>query len=454
MRIKMPKLPFAVSSQGLLLIVLAFTLIRCSSTKTLDKTELSVLKKQVESSSKFQSGFTGFVLIDPQDGKTLYAFNGDKYFTPASNTKLFTYFTCRQLLTDSIPGLRYVTKGDSLIFWGTGDPSFLHPAMKSPSRVYDFLKSRQEKLFFCPNNFQDMRFGEGWMWDDYQASFQPEKAPFPVYGNVVRFKRSASDRMLSIKPGYFFAYAGLDANMGGSTPNVRRSLEGNDFRYNPQAVTGEPFEQEIPFDYDPQLIASLLADTLGKAVQILDVKVLPPTESRTIYSVPVDTLYKLLLQESDNFIAEQLLYICSDRKFGLLNTQQIIGWAKDSLFRQLPQPLKWFDGSGLSRYNLITPYSIASLLHQIYQATPNDRLRATFPTGGVSGTIKEWYGGNPPYVFAKSGTLANVHCLSGYLKTNAGKMLAFSFMHNNSSMDGKEVKLELERILQWIRDNY
>jgi D-alanyl-D-alanine carboxypeptidase/D-alanyl-D-alanine-endopeptidase (penicillin-binding protein 4) len=85
---------------------------------------------------------------------------------------------------------------------------------------------------------------------------------------------------------------------------------------------------------------------------------------------------------------------------------------------------------------------------------PRERLLSIFPAGGLSGTIEKWYGGNPhPYVFAKTGTLANVHCLSGYVVTRRNKTYLFSFMHNNYLNRTNEVREEMQKTLEWIRDN-
>ena len=46
-----------------------------------------------DESPVFSKSFTGFALYDPAEGKMLHEYNSDKYFTPASNTKILTLFT-------------------------------------------------------------------------------------------------------------------------------------------------------------------------------------------------------------------------------------------------------------------------------------------------------------------------------------------------------------------------
>ena len=405
-------------------------------------------------SAVFKKSFTGFAVYDPEKGEMVYEYNSDKYFTPASNTKILTFYTSLQLLGDSIPALHYEKHGNFFVFWGTGDPSFLNPRLQANERIFRFLKNRPEILLFCPANFRDQRYGEGWMWSDYPYSYQPEKSPFPVYGNVARFVQSDTTGGLRVVPAFLKDHLFHDPSLSEDDYIGRLEFD-NRFSLNDYAAGGGAFEQQAPFRITPDFVAKILADTLRRPVNLLEENLLPPPGAGVLYSTPADSLYTLMMQQSDNFIAEQLLLLCSDRKFGWLNTSQIIEYALDSLLNDLPDPPEWVDGSGLSRYNLITPRSLVYILDKIQKQLSRPRLLRIFPGGGISGTIENNYkNGRRPYVFAKTGTLRNNHCLSGYLLTSRGKLLIFSFMHNNFTVKTSLIKKEMEKFLWKIYLDY
>jgi len=404
----------------------------------------------LERSSVFSKSFTGFALYDPEEDKMIYEYNSDKYFTPASNTKLLTFYTSLNILGDSIAGIRYKKEGDFLMFWGTGDPAFLNPHLTQNESIYNFLKNRPETLLFCPANFDDARYGDGWMWSDYPYSYQPEKSPFPVYGNVAHFVQNDTTEGMTVAPAFLKDYLFHDPSLQ-EDDYIGRAEFDNQFYYNNYAAGGGYFDWQAPFRTTPEFLSKILSDTLHRTVHVLDEDKMPPADAGTLYSLMADSLYHLMIQESDNFIAEQLLLLCSQEKFGSMNTGQVIDYAIDSLLNDLPDEPKWVDGSGLSRYNLITPRSLTSLLNKIYQKVPRQRLLNIFPAGGVSGTIEKYYrNGKNPYVFAKTGTLRNNHCLSGYLLTSHGKLLIFSFMNNNFTVSTSTIKREMERVLRQV----
>jgi serine-type D-Ala-D-Ala carboxypeptidase/endopeptidase (penicillin-binding protein 4) len=141
------------------------------------------IKKLIGKSELLNEHFTGFALFDQDKNQMIYEQNGTKNFVPASNTKMYTLYTALNMLGDSIPALKYVTKSDSLIFWGTGDPTLAYSTFKS-NKVVDFLKKSDKKLFFVANNYKGNFYGYGWNYDDYLEDFQPEMTAFPVDGNT------------------------------------------------------------------------------------------------------------------------------------------------------------------------------------------------------------------------------------------------------------------------------
>src|SRR6478736_5201089 len=87
---------------------------------------VSFLKKEISAVETELKDHTGFMLYDPASKKTVYEHQSARYFTPASNTKIFTLYTSLNILGDSIPAFKYVIRNESLIMWGTRDASFLY----------------------------------------------------------------------------------------------------------------------------------------------------------------------------------------------------------------------------------------------------------------------------------------------------------------------------------------
>lgn len=396
--------------------------------------------------------FTGFALYDMDKGKMIYELNADKYFTPASNAKLFTFYTCLKMLGDSIPALKYTIRNDSLIFWGTGDPSFLHSELKGVNG-FNLLKNSDKKLFFSPGMYQNDFYGTGWAWDDYNDYYQAEISELPIEDNVAVVYADKNGDM-QISPPYLKMYLKCDSNYKPATFRVQRDFLTNAFVY-PAMKPPADYRKEIPWKTSTALTLALLEDTLKKPVEEVHFDL--DTNARTIYNANADSVYKRMLQPSDNFIAEQLLLVCSSVKFKILNADSVIQYSKTHFLNDLPDAPQWVDASGLSRQNLFTPRSIIALLCKIEVEMKNSTLlHSLMPTGGVAGTIKSAYktDNGQPFVWAKTGSLANNHNQSGYLVTRKGKHLAFSFMNNNFTRPTREIRDEMVRIMTYIHENY
>lgn len=410
------------------------------------------IKKLFKHSVIANDHFTGFALYDMDANKMIYELNSDKYFTPASNTKLFTFYTCLKMLGDSIPAFKYITRSDSLIFWGTGDPAFLHSDLKGINGL-NFLKNVDKKLFFSSGQYQNGFFGAGWAWDDYNDYYQAEITELPVEDNVAVVYADKNGE-LQITPSLLKQYLRCDSNFKPAAFKVQREFVSNSFVY-PAMKMPDDYRKEIPWKTSTALTLALLQDTLKKEVAEVH---LPLADSvKIIYDANADSVYRRMLQPSDNFIAEQLLLVCSSTKFKIMNADSVIAYSKAHYLNDLPDLPQWVDGSGLSRFNLFTPRSIVALLCKISDEMKNDSLlHSLMPIGGVAGTIKTAYktDNGQPFVWAKTGSLSNNHNQSGYLVTRKGKRLAFSFMNNNFTRPTKEIREEMVRIVTYIHDNY
>ena len=385
------------------------------------------------------------VVYDLTREKELLNFNGNKYFIPASTVKLFTFFTAYSILPDSVSSLEYLERGDSLLIRGTADPLVL---TSEEDPVLEFLQSRNENIFLVDRAIQDEKYGPGWSWDDYQSSYMPERSLLPLYGNRVTM---SLDDSLEISPGFFreaLSVPSQDTNTSGQT-NSYRDLNLNRF-YAENLNKGD--QKSVPFITSNQLAADLLGDALGKKVTLV------PDEFEANFSKLLtrsyDSLYTRMLIESDNFIAEQLMLQVGCQVKNEYRVKAAVDYALDSIFQNISQRPRWVDGSGLSRYNLFTPESMVYLLKKMHREIPTNKLLGYLAQGGVSGTLENNFKGpsGEPYVFAKSGTLSNNYCLSGYLKTKKGKLLAFSFMDNHYFGTSEERKNELQNYLLRLRE--
>jgi D-alanyl-D-alanine carboxypeptidase/D-alanyl-D-alanine-endopeptidase (penicillin-binding protein 4) len=434
---------------AILLIITALALGGCAYNGKIRKRKINKLFTQSPISNDH---FTGFALYDMDAKKMIYERNSDKYFTPASNTKLFTFYTCLKMLGDSIPALKYTIHQDSLIFWGTGDPAFLHSDLRGMNG-FSLLKNTDKKLFFSSGQYQNDFFGPGWAWDDYNDYYQAEITELPVEDNVAVLYADKNGE-LQIKPSALKQYLKCDNNYKPATFRVQRDFLTNSFVYPAMKVPAN-YHKEIPWKTSTAVTLALLQDTLKKPVG--EVHLPLPMDAKTIYDARADTVYKHMLQPSDNFIAEQLLLVCSSVKFNMLNADSVRAYSKSHYLTDLPDAPLWADGSGLSRFNLFTPRSIVKLLCKISDEMKNDSLlHSLMPAGGVVGTIKSAYktDNGQPFVWAKTGSLANVHNQAGYLVTRKGKRLAFSFMNNNFTRPSREIRDEMVRVMTYIHDNY
>ena len=232
----------------------------------------SKVKKEFKHSPIIKKYQVGFALYDMDRKEMIFQKDGDKYFTPASNTKLFTYYAGLKMMPDSIPGLRYVENADSLVFWGTGDPSFLHTTLKG-TKAFDLLQKTSKKLYFSPGRYTGDFYGHGWQWDDYNDYYQVELNELPIMDNVVLVTGTAEGKMNVLPQN--FATCFVKDSLSTQPFKVIRDFNNNKFTY-PKTIIPAKYAQQIPYKVSALTTVNLLSDTLKKYVEIVHLKMPKP----------------------------------------------------------------------------------------------------------------------------------------------------------------------------------
>ena len=112
----------------------------------------------------------------------------------------------------------------------------------------------------------------------------------------------------------------------------------------------------------------------------------------------------------------------------------------------------FYDGSGLSRQNLVTPQAVAQLLRYAAGQPWGASFRETLPVAGIDGSLADRFPQLDPRtrVYAKTGSLGGVKALSGYATTVRGQQIAFSVLTNNFNLPNKRVLDAIDSVVEAI----
>jgi D-alanyl-D-alanine carboxypeptidase/D-alanyl-D-alanine-endopeptidase (penicillin-binding protein 4) len=439
-----------VSKQLVKLLLGSVLMLSCASQK---QATVAKLQQQLIHDSALTNAFVGIAVFDTESGKFLHQYNSNKYFVPASNTKLPTLYAGLKYLGTQLPGLQYKEENDTLYIQPTGDPTLLHVDYKIQP-VVDFLKKQTKPIVINNSNWKAEALGYGWAWDDYLGYYMTERSPLPVYGNYIKWiqQRNVEERDgkmdtsgivftdpevnwdVQFKTGKTTAFDVIRPR----TENKYTITEGKELKK----------ELEVPFVTNGlQSALELLKDTVHQTITAEGFKISNP---EVIYSQPVDSMFKPLMHRSDNFFAEQTLMMVSNQLFAEMDEQKLIAHLLKNDLSGFPQKPRWVDGSGLSRYNLFTPEDFVWLLLKMKDEFGLDRLKTILPTGNT-GTLRNYYVDEAGLIFAKTGSLTGHLALSGFLITPKNKLLVFSVIVNNHNTSAMNVRRAVEKFLKQVR---
>ena len=152
-------------------------------------------------------------------------------------------------------------------------------------------------------------------------------------------------------------------------------------------------------------------------------------------------IYSAVLKDSDNLVSESLAANISLRYNDTISVEKGLKKTLDNLN---DNKVQLYDGSGLSRYNLIQPSSIVSSLEKINYYYDFEKIKEIFPSNYIITDTEA-------FVWGKTGTLKNNHNYSGYLTTDRGKQYVFSIMINHFTEDLDKIKSAIVDFLIFLK---
>jgi D-alanyl-D-alanine carboxypeptidase/D-alanyl-D-alanine-endopeptidase (penicillin-binding protein 4) len=393
----------------------------------------------------------------------------------------------------SAPDADGIVRGDLTVF-GRGDVSFSTAFYDGD--YYKGLTALAEKIVGAgvkriegnligdESYFTGNPVPEGWEWDDLQWYYGAEISALPVNDNAVD---------LFVKPGAVnspCAVQVLPPNTIVKIVNRCQTVSGNSKRelqivkkldQNILEIGGtmpaqdKGFAGYVAVSRPAQLFVEMLRGLLiqrgititgqNKVVSAKDKLILTngsslaPVELARLESPPFSLIAAKTMKPSQNTYTETILWTLGEeigrKQEAILATDEIsiarlrktssaeLGLkAARNFFAQAgiagDSVIQW-DGSGLSRHNLITPASAVQLYIFMSKSRYAAAWRDSLTIGGVDGTLKNRFKETAAAnnVRGKTGTIDQVSSLSGYVTTASGERLVFSILVNGVNEAGK-----------------
>lgn len=422
-------------------------------------------------------------------GETLFALNADRLTMPASNMKILTAAAAAEILgwdyrftttlETSAPVEKGVLRGD-LFIRGSGDPTISSRSDRVNAVLFEWIVALREagiteiagRIVGDDQAFDDEGIGDGWAWDYLQYGYAAPVGALQFDENVARMTIAPA-----ASPGEP-AIVSLPAGTGYTLLNHATTGEAGsritlDYRRHPASPVLE-LTGSIPADAEPVTrtvavinptiyFAQSVKDALvaagipvqGEAVDYDDVAI-ELTEANgerrvlaETLSPPLSEMATVLMKVSQNQYAETFLKAIGASGGGIGTTSGGRTAVRETLSAWgIPDDsYVMYDGSGLSRYNYVTPRTVTTVLERMYRDPRHQRnFLLTLPVAGRDGTIATRMQRSlaEANATAKTGSIANVRSLSGYVRTRDGEMLVFSILANDFPIPAATVN--------WIAD--
>ncbi|MBN1302740.1 MAG: D-alanyl-D-alanine carboxypeptidase/D-alanyl-D-alanine-endopeptidase [Melioribacteraceae bacterium] len=478
------------------LAILLFILSACSSSKfTGDADKFNIMITEIDNvfnDSSFAHAHWGALIKSLDTGAIWYERNSQKVFMPASNQKIITTSSALLNLGADFKFTTLVaTNGEiedsllngDLIIIGNGDPTLYTKFYESPDQVFkqwsDSLKARGinhigGRIIGYDDYFDDQELGQGWSFDYLDAWYAAPIGPLQFNENYIDLTITpgiqAGDTA-RVLPNIFTDYVKIKNHVTTTDTGKTRYRYHREYGSNVIVIEGQINLNTEKIEISPSIFnptkfyITVLKEVLQKNELIIDGEAVDCDEIDSIdmnnleviishESPPLSEIVEGLMKRSQNLYAETMVRILGLEKYGLgsfRNGKKVINESL-SLMGIDENLYNYADGSGLTRYNFISPEQLVKILEFMYNSEFKDLWLDIQPIAGIDGTLQNRMKDTAAEknVRAKTGTISNVRGLSGYLKTAAGENIVFSFLVNGHLMSPRDTEKITDSVLSLI----
>jgi serine-type D-Ala-D-Ala carboxypeptidase/endopeptidase (penicillin-binding protein 4) len=452
---------------------------------------LGILRRDLDrifSDPRFANAQWGVEVYSLDRSEVLFAKNSLKLYMPASNNKILTtaaalaqlgpnYCFKTQFWTDGsvVDG----TLKGNLIVVGFGDPwssSRIQP--KDPFRTFRILASNLKQkgiraldgsLIGDGTSFEKNVYGRGWAWDDLTEGYAAPISALQFNENLISLQIAPGLKIgefASIQMSPLANYLTVDNRVVTKSTGMSARIEiergCSNEEITVRGILPENFaaiNQNVPVQFPIRYYLSALKQVLGEEgidISRCDIKDARSASSSlsliwTQSSPPLSELMSPLLKMSLNLPAETLVRVLGMERRGegsFSKGKEIVVEALEKMGIH-KENYSYSDASGLSRMNLISADELTQILKYMHRSPNFAIFYDALPIAGIDGTLAARMKGTKAEnnVHAKTGTLANVSSLSGYMRTADKEMLAFSIIANDFLAEKSEAELVQDRAL-------
>lgn len=423
------------------------------------------IEKLIKKSPINETSTIAISVQNTTNGNIVFEQNENKLLHPASILKLLTAYEAYNILgEDYLFRTQFYKDSENNLYIKLGaDPLLSSQQLKNAFKAFkDANKTQFNNLYIDDSIIDKKEISQGVMWNDDFMMYAPKVSAYNLDGNLFKIsitKEGENKTETKIKSSYptgLISFVQSDA--------TTNEIEVERYNWN----NPELIEIYGNITNDAQIFVPVSSmrryfiHNVEKAIEENKFEIqntsfaskLVPQDATLLVEItnPIKPTLPLILQNSNNLIAETLFKLAGGKYYSATGSDKLGIEAFREFYKKKglkTEEISICEGSGISRYNLISANWATNALTQIYKAEDFKVIKEFMAQPG-DGTLRDRLHELRGEAFLKTGSLKNVSSLYGYVKSQDGNTYAVSIITQNFNTDSNTIKNFEDEIIKLI----